>query len=170
MNRTTAPTRRGFWLVESAIAIAVIGIGIVAVAGSHQSWHQQQIVSDELATGMRLAQEIREMTLILPSSDPITGTGVWGVEGGESMPTDLDDLDDLDGAVFSDNDGSGPIDATQAIIVGMDDWEQQVSVECVDPFDVTLSVPDGTSDTIKIEVITLHEGNEIARLVWIAPR
>ncbi len=170
MNRTKAQIRRGFWLVESAIAIAVIGIGIVAVAGSHQSWHQQQIVSDELATGMRLAKEIREMTLILPSSDPITGTGVWGVEGGESMPVDLDDLDDLDGAVFSDNDGSGPIDATQAIIVGMDDWEQQVSVECVDPFDVTLAVPDGTSDTIKIEVITLHDGNEIARLVWIAPR
>ena len=77
MNRTKAPTRRGFWLVESAIAIAVIGIGIVAVAGSHQSWHQQQVVSAELATGMRLAKEIREMTLILPSSDPITGTGVW---------------------------------------------------------------------------------------------
>ena len=170
MNRTKAPTRRGFWLVESAIAIAVIGIGIVAVAGSHQSWHQQQVVSDELATGMRLAKEIREMTLILPSSDPITGTGVWGVEGGESMPVDLDDLDDLDGAVFSDNDGSGPIDATRAIIVGMDDWEQQVSVECVDSFDVTLTVPDGTSDTIKIEVITLHDGNEIARLVWIASR
>ncbi len=170
MTRRKTPIRRGFWLVESAIAIAVIGIGIVAVAGSHQSWHQQQVVSDELATGMRLAKEIREMTLILPSSDPVTGTGVWGVEGGESLPVDLDDLDDLDDAVFSDSDGSGPIDATRELIIGMDGWEQQVTVECVDPFDVMQSVPDGTSDTIKIEVITLHDGNEIARLVWIAPR
>ena len=170
MNRTKAPTRRGFWLVESAVAIAVIGIGIVAVAGSQQSWHQQQVISEELATGMRLAKEIREMTLILPSSDPVTGTGVWGVEGGETIPVDLDDLDDLDGAVFSDSDGSGPIDATRATIVGMDGWEQQVSVECVDPFNITLAVPDGTSDAIKIEVITLHDGNEKARLVWIAPR
>ena len=170
MKRTKPPTRRGFWLVESAVAIAVIGIGIVAVAGSQQSWHQQQVISDELATGMRLAKEIREMTLTLPSSDPVTGTGVWGVEGGETIPVDLDDLDDLDVAVFSDSDGSGPIDATRTVIVGMDGWEQQVSVECVDPFDVTLTVPDGTSDTIKIEVITLHDGNEKARLVWIAPR
>ena len=119
---------------------------------------------------MRLAKEIREMTLVLPSSDPVTGTGIWGVEGGETIPVDLDDLDDLDGAVFSDSDGSGPIDATLATIVGMDGWEQQVSVECVDPVDITLTVPDGTSDTIKIEVSTIHDGNEIARLVWIAPR
>ena len=74
-NRTT--TRRGFWLVESAIAIAVVGIGIVAIVGSQQAWHIQAVASEELATGMRLATEIREMSLLLrrppgryPNGDP----------------------------------------------------------------------------------------------------
>ncbi|MBT4531254.1 MAG: hypothetical protein HOC27_08610 [Phycisphaerae bacterium] len=163
-------TRRGFWLVESAVAIAVVGIGVVAVVGSQQAWHIQAVASEELATGMRLATEIRELSLLLPANDPATGTTVWGVESGESIPLDLDDLDDLDDAVFSDLLGTGPIDATGTIIIGMDNWEQQVAVQCVDAFDVTSVEPDGTSDVIRIEVTVLYDSEEVTRLTWIAPR
>ena len=163
-------TRRGFWLVESAIAIAVIGVGIVAVAGSQQAWQIQQVESDKMATGMRLATEIREMSLMLPAVDPVTGDSVWGAEIGEVIPIDLDDLDDLDDATFSDADGSGPIDATGSIIVGMDDWEQRITVSCVDPFEITQTIADGASDTVRIEVQAWHEGIEIARLTWLSPR
>ena len=55
--------------MESTIAIAVIGIGVVAVVGSQQAWHIQAVESEELATGMRLATEIREMSLLLPAND-----------------------------------------------------------------------------------------------------
>ena len=89
-------TRRGFWLVESAVAIAVIGIGVVAVVGSQQAWHIQSVASEELAAGMRLATEIRELSLLLPATDPITGNTTWGVELGEVLPVDADDLDDLE--------------------------------------------------------------------------
>ena len=57
-------TRRGFWLVESAVAIAVVGIGVVAVVGSQQAWHIQAVASEDLSTGMRLATEIREMSFM----------------------------------------------------------------------------------------------------------
>ena len=170
MNTKRRTTRRGFWLVESAIAIAVIGVGIVAVAGSQQAWQIQLIESDKMATGMRLATEIREMTLMLPAVDPVTGGANWGVESGEIIPMDLDDLDDLDDAIFSDSDGTGPIDATGALIVGMDDWEQRITVSCVDPFEITQTVADGASETVRIEVQTWHEGIEIARLTWLTPR
>jgi type II secretory pathway pseudopilin PulG len=162
--------RRGFWLVESAVAIAVIGIGVVAVVGSQQAWHIQSVASEELATGMRLATEIRELSLLLPATDPITGNTTWGTELGEVLPFDADDLDDLDNAVFSQSDGSGPIDATGTIIVGMQDWEQRVVVKSVDPFDIAQVVADGASDTVRIEVTVLHNGKEIMRLPWIAPR
>ncbi len=99
-------SRRGFWIVESAVAIAVIGVGVVALVGSQQAWHIQTVASEELATGMRLATEIREMTLLLPANDPITGVSTWGVEFGEVIPQDIDDLDDLDTAIFADSDGS----------------------------------------------------------------
>ncbi len=163
-------SRRGFWIVESAVAIAVIGVGVVALVGSQQAWHIQTVASEELATGMRLATEIREMTLLLPANDPITGVSTWGVEFGEVIPQDIDDLDDLDTAIFADSDGSGPLDATGTVITGMDGWEQQIIVRCVDPFDIAQSVADGTSETVRIEVTVLHNGEEITRLPWIAPR
>ena len=170
MKRKRTTTRRGFWLVESAVAIAVVGIGVVAVVGSQQAWHIPAVASEELATGMRLATEIREMSLLLPANDPITGSAVWGPEAGELIPIDIDDLDDLDGAVFAEVDGSGPLDATGAVIVGMDDWVQRIQVQCVDPFNVTSIVPDGSSEVVRIDVTVMHIGEEITRLTWIAPR
>jgi hypothetical protein len=119
---------------------------------------------------MRLATEIREMSLLLPANDPITGSAVWGPEAGELIPIDIDDLDDLDGAVFAEVDGSGPLDATGAVIVGMDDWVQRIQVQCVDPFNVTSIVPDGSSEVVRIDVTVMHIGEEITRLTWIAPR
>ena len=170
MRRNEPIARRGFWIVESAVAIAVIGIGVVAVVGSQQAWHIQAVASEELATGMRLASEIRELSLLLPSNDPVTGDTTWGVEIGETIPIDADDLDDLDNAVFSASDGSGPIDATGTVIVGMAGWEQQVLVQSVNPFDITQVVTDGSTDTVQIEVTVMHDGKEIMRLPWIAPR
>jgi type II secretory pathway pseudopilin PulG len=162
--------RRGFWLVESAVAIAVIGISVVAVVGSQQAWHIQAVASEELATGMRLATEIRELSLLLPANDPITGSTTWGTEAGEILPFDIDDLDDLDMVIFSESLGTGPIDATGTTIVGMNGWEQQITVHCVNPFDITVVVADGSSDTVHLEVAVLHNGKEITRLPWIAPR
>jgi len=73
-------------------------------------------------------------------------------------------------SIFAETDGTGPIDATGTIIVGMSDWEQQITVQCVDPFDVTTVVPDGSSEVVRIEVTVLHNGEETTRLTWIAPR
>jgi hypothetical protein len=151
--------------MESTIAIVVIGIGVVGVVGSQQAWHHQRIVSDQLTTGMRLATEIRELSLMLPANDPVTGTTTWGVETGEVLPHDVDDLDDLDGALFST-----PIDATKTAIVGMSGWSQEVRVQCVDPFNVLQVVADGTSEHVQIEVGIEFNGEEITRLSWFAPR
>ena len=151
--------------MESTIAIAVIGIGVVGVVGSQQAWHIQAVVSDRLATGMRLAIEIRELSLLLPANDPVTGNTTWGVEAVEILPDDLDDLDDLDGNTFTT-----PIDATRTEIAGMNGWTQEVTVQCVDPFNVLQIVSDGTSNAVRVEVVVELNGEEITRLSWIAPR
>ncbi len=166
MMRNCVPIRRGFWLVETAGAIAVIGVGIVAMMSSHQAWHVQAATADRLATGMRLAGEIREFSLLLAANDPVTGTAIWGTEPGESLPWDADDLDDLDDAVFAADLGTGPIDATGSVISGMDGWSQQVTVSCVDPFNITATVSDGSSQTLRVEVAASLNGNELARLSW----
>ncbi len=151
--------------METTIAIAVIGIGVVAVVGSQQASHAQLVVSDRLATGMRLAIEIRELSLMLPAYDPVTGNTTWGSEPGELIPVDLDDLDDLDGITFDE-----PIDATRAEIIGMNGWSQQIIVQCVNPFDVLEVVADGTSDIIQMEAKIYFEGEVVTRLSWFSPR
>jgi hypothetical protein len=157
--------KRGFWIMEVTIAIAVIGIGVVAVVGSQQASHIQSVVSDRLATGMRLAIEIRELSLMLPAYDPVTGNTTWGSEPGELIPVDLDDLDDLDGVTFD-----GPIDATRTEIIGMNGWSQQIIVQCVNPFDVLEVVADGASDIIQMEAVIYFEGEVVMRLSWFSPR
>jgi hypothetical protein len=159
------PRRKGFWIMESAIAVAVVGIGVVAVVGSQQTWHMQSLVSQRLTTGMRLAIEIRELSLLLPANDPVTGTTTWGSEAGEVLPVDLDDLDDLDGATFD-----GPIDASTKEIAGMDGWSQHITVQCVNPFDVREVVPDGASNIIQLKAEIYFEGEEVTRLSWFSPR
>ena len=119
---------------------------------------------------MRLATEIREMSLLLPANDPVTGSATWGAEFGETIPMDIDDLDDLDNQSFSESDGTGPLDATGTIVVGMENWEQQIVAQCVDPFNITNVVQDGSSKVIRLEVTVLHNGEETTRLTWIAPR
>jgi hypothetical protein len=114
---------------------------------------------------MRLATEIRELSLLLPANDPVTGVTTWGVESSEVMPLDLDDLDDMDEIIFSD-----PIDATKTTITGLAGWSQQITVQCVNPFDVLEIVDDGASEIVQIEVTVSFEGEEITRLSWIAPR
>jgi hypothetical protein len=58
----------------------------------------------------------------------------------------------------------------------MPGWSQRVAVSNVDPFDIGVTVPQGTSEMIRVEVIVEYQGptdlepSEITRLIWIQPR
>lgn len=157
-----AGVARGFTLLESMMALVIIGVGILAFVDAQSAFTTSNNWSSQAATGMLLANEIREMTRRLPRHDPVTGVYLegtapnavlrgWGRETGEVTPQDLDDLDDLDGVTFGTGGTfSGPIDAFGAVIpetdqsgvVRMDNgqpvpmvgWKQIVTVEKVDPF------------------------------------
>jgi prepilin-type N-terminal cleavage/methylation domain-containing protein len=109
-------TRRGFTLIETALATVIVGTGVVAIVAAQQAFFRQNEWSTHASTAQRLGNEIREFTLHLPRHDPVTGQAFWGPESSELDVLDFDDLDDFDGedgegTVFSAALGSGPISA-----------------------------------------------------------
>ena len=101
-----------FTLIETMLALVIIGVGVVAVIQAQREFISNNLWSTHASTATYLANEIRELTRNFPRHDKKTGgifftnpadastfTG-WGPETGENTVNDLNDLDDFDGAVF----------------------------------------------------------------------
>ncbi|MEY3142286.1 MAG: hypothetical protein RLY21_779 [Planctomycetota bacterium] len=176
LRRPSLSRARGFTLIEAAVATMIVGSGIVAVMAAHRAFHAQNAWAAEAATAQQLGAEMRELMLGLPQRDPVTNDDLWGSEPDESGVGDLDDLDDFDDAVFDSADGTGPLNALREPIADMDGWRQRVFVENIDPFELTRTVDDGTSDLMRITVVIERrtaadeEPREFTRVSWIAPR
>ena len=128
-------TRRGFTLIEAALATIIIGVGVVALVEAHQAFMRTNQWSSHAAAATYLGNELREYMRDMPRHDPASGlwfdassgtptlTG-WGPEVGEVTIVDFDDLDDFDGVSFAfdgspglgDGDLPGPVDAFGAVI------------------------------------------------------
>jgi prepilin-type N-terminal cleavage/methylation domain-containing protein len=176
---TRAPTRRGFTLIETALATIIVGVGVLALVSAQQAFHQKNAWSTHASTATRLGNEIREMTLNLPRHDPVTGVSFWGAEANEGTIDDFDDVDDFDGngagLIFSAELGNGPINAQRQIIPNMDGWAQTVEVVNVDPFDITDVQPDGSTTMLRVTVTVSYQGpvddapQEVTTVSWITP-
>lgn len=178
-HRSRRVLSRGFTLLETALAIVIIGVGVLAMMAGQQAWHHQNDWAQQVGLAARLGNEIREMTLTLPRHDPVTGSSSWGSELNEVDVLDFDDLDDFDGngtgVTFSGGDDTGPLNSLRQPIVGLADWSQQVIVWNVDPGDVNAAVADGTSEVMLVEVVVYWDDprmvglREMTRVRWIAP-
>ncbi len=177
MRRRTS--RRGFTLIETALATIIVGVGVVAMVGAQTTFHRQNGWSTHASIAERLGNEIREMTLNLPRHDPVTDQSYWGVEPNESTLSDYDDLDDFDGngagLIFSAALNNGPINARREVLTDMDGWTQLVRVYNTSPFEITSEVADGTTGMVIVEVIVTYQApsaaspEEMTRVTWVAP-
>lgn len=168
--------RPGFTLLETSMALIIIGVGVLAFVEAQRSFMSNNEWSSQTARAMYLANEIRELSRRLPRHDPVTGLYLeavdgnptlrgWGPEAGELDAGDFDDIDDLDGAVFGLDGGyPGPIDSYGRLIpetnaagvvvldedgnpLGLSGWTQSVKVEKVDPFNyATVRAPSFKED------------------------
>ncbi|MDP7070792.1 MAG: prepilin-type N-terminal cleavage/methylation domain-containing protein [Phycisphaerales bacterium] len=152
MSRRVCSSSRGFTLVETALAIVIVATGMLAMVAANQAFIMQNDWGERAAQAARLGGEIRERSLTMPIFDPVTANATWGPEAGEASVADWDDMDDFDDLDASGWAGTGPIDATGAVIPGMSQWRQAVRVESVDPVDLGTVVSDGSSEAVRVSV------------------
>jgi hypothetical protein len=166
-NRRGARRSGAFTLLEAALTLVILGVGVLAMVDAQSAFIQSNLWSSHAATGTFLAQEIRELSRHLPRHDPVRalaadGAGVvaFGMEEGEVTVGDIDDVDDLDGLRFGhEGNMAGPISARGAVIpeiavdgeieldnegepVPMVGWAQEVTVTKVEPYDTSVTRED----------------------------
>lgn len=170
------PAAPGFTLIEAALAILIVGVGVLAIVQAEQAYQQQNIYSQKMGTALMLANELREVTLHMPKRDPQAGAQNWGPEPDEQGVAQYNDLDDFDGPNGDGLTISPPVDAMRETIPGMDGWTQHVTVEKVPegalngPANQSLS-PD--QSVMRMTCRVSYQGPDdqkpmnLTRLVWV---
>jgi hypothetical protein len=169
----------GFTLLEASFTIMIVGTGVLATVAAQQAFHRQNDWAQRSGTAMLLANELRELTLTLPLSDPITGTATVGPEIDESGVADFDDVDDFAGALV-DGVRAGmlidpPINALRQTINDLPGWSQLITVVSVDPNNISASTPQtlGSTDMLRVTVSVMYESPQdtsaraVSQLTWV---
>lgn len=189
MRRSAA----GFTLIEAALTMVIVGVGVLAMVSAQQAYHQKNDWAQRTGTAQMLANEVRELTLTLPHHDPITGSVNLGPESNEVGTTpdpqvdvaNYDDLDDFAGDVTGAGYGGGvtfspPINGLRLEIDGLDQWSQVVTVENVFPDNLVAGPTDiqplGSTDMMRVSVAINYQLNDtapidtITTMTWIVAR
>ena len=192
-NRQTRRCRSGFTLIEAALTMVIVGVGVLAMVSAQQAYHQKNDWAQRTGTAQMLANEVRELTLTLPHHDPITGSVTLGPESNEVGSTpdpqvdvaNYDDLDDFAGTVTGAGYGSGvtfkpPINGLRLPVDGLDQWSQVVTVENVFPDNLVAGASDiqplGTTDMMRVSVAVQYQFDATApietvtTMTWVVAR
>lgn len=155
----------GLSLVETLVAMVIIGLTIAAIVAGTAAFTQAGGAGLDLSTAEFLIEEIRELTASLPVIDPENGTNVFGPESGEGTVAAYDDVDDFDGASFSP-----PIDIHRNPLHEFATFTQRITVENVDVADLTQVRGDHTTDFVRVTVEIVRHGQVISSCSWIRTR
>ncbi|MCX5644126.1 MAG: prepilin-type N-terminal cleavage/methylation domain-containing protein [Phycisphaerae bacterium] len=161
---------KGFTLIEVLIATVLIGLSIAALVGANVSFSMANVTGADLSTAEFLAEQIRELTTMLPVVEP--GATTWTVLGPESGETTValyDDVDDFDG--FDSASLGAPISAQRTTLPDLSAFRQRVIVEKLNPLNFNEPKADSyTSNFVRVTVTILQSGRPISSASWIRAR
>ena len=161
------PHRRGFTLIETGLATIIIGVGVTAICSLLAKGTVANGQGTNLTIAVNLANNIHEMSYNLHFYDPSISSVTWGTayhwgpESGETLAT-YNDIDDFDGQTFSP-----PIDSRRQPLSQYATWSQSVSVQSVDPNFVKSTVPNGTTQMVRVIVSVSHQGQVVYSENWL---
>jgi len=153
---------RGFTLIEVLIATILVGLAIVALVGANSSFTMANGVGTDMSTAEFLAEQIRELTAMLPVIDPQTETGFDAKEAAWAI---YDDLDDFDG--FNSSSLGGPISAARTVLTEFSTFSQEVTVQNVNASDFETVVADNGSAFLRVAVVVRQNGRQVVSASWI---
>jgi prepilin-type N-terminal cleavage/methylation domain-containing protein len=172
-----ARTARGFTLIEAAMVMVIIGVGVISMLQLLAAGTVSNTDAAGITTAMTLASNIRELSMGLAFHDPDqTTTRTW--DSKEATPQLYDNVMDLDGPTDTwdkPNDPTGgyqkfvpPIDGTKAQIVGFDNWAQYVKVDNVNPESIKSLLPHNPdAEVVRVTVKVLHRDVVVYRTSWL---
>lgn len=141
--RAIPTRRRGFTLLECALVMVIVGVGVVGMVQLLAAGSMANADSAELTTAVNLAGNINEMMQGATYSN-----------------------------VFSayDNVTYNPaVDARGTAISGLSNWTQTIDVKYVNVNDVTTTLADNNvTDMARVTVDIKHNGNLIYSTSWMA--
>jgi type II secretory pathway pseudopilin PulG len=160
-SKHTRPTlRRAFTLVETGLAIVIIGTGVMALLQLLAAGSMVNQGGAELTTAVNLANNIHEISIGLPFRNPTTPSSLAKDSGG---PTAYTYLWDMNGDTYSP-----PLDVRRNPISIYANWSQQVTINTVDPNSVSGVRPnDPTIPTAKVAVVIRHNTKVVYQASWL---
>src|SRR5688572_10039875 len=139
-RRSLRRGRRGFTLIEAAMATVIIGVGFTAMLQLIAAGTVTNSASTELTTAMNLAGSVREA----------------------SMRVGYANLFDLEGEF------NPAVDARLEQLDNMPGWTQAVVVSYVDPDLLTVTVPDTQEEpTTRITVTVRRNTRPVYSMCWL---
>ena len=149
-----------FTLFEVLIAIIFVGLAISALVATNGYLTTTNGAAMDLSTAEFLIEQVKELTAILPLTDPQTETTSFGPE--EATLSLYDDLDDFDNSVFPP-----PINSKKETLTDLSAFTQQVTIENINQSNFEQTVSDHGSDFIRITVSILKNSQQICSSSWI---
>ncbi len=125
-------------MLETALAIVIIGSGIVAVLQLLAAGTLANEAASDLTTAVNLANNIHEVTIRLPLIDP-NYPGTWNPH--LSNAASFGGVSEFDGSTFSP-----PIDVSCQPIAGYSNWSQVVTVKSVSHTNLNNVIANTTSE------------------------
>lgn len=160
----------GFSLLEVLIATLLVGLSIAALVVANGSFSMANVTGADLSTAEFLAEQIRELTTMLPVVDPaVTNWTALGPESGETAVAAYDDVDDFHG--FDSATLGAPISAQRTTLSDLAAFRQQVTVQKVNPSNFNETWADNAaSNFARVTVTILQNGRLINSASWIRAR
>jgi len=148
---------RGFTLIETAMAMVIIGVAVGAMLQLIAAGTQVNVAGSEMATAINLTKNVREFSRTLTYKD---ATGATTRPSTIALSTDIWDMDGFN--------VSPPVDCTGSPLANYGSWSQNISVQTVNTGQVASTRPtDQTVGLAKISVSVTHAGHFVYKTSWL---
>lgn len=131
--------RRGFTLMEASLTTIIVGVGMAAMLQLLAAGTVNNIQSFETTTGSNVARSIHEAMI------QMTFSQITAMNGKTYEP---------------------PIDSCQNSLTALPDWQQAVTVQPVNPDNLTQNEVDPDPDAVRVTVDVSHHGNQVCQVSW----